>query len=132
MTARAWHHVGTGGGCTALQTNVGGLYALLTDADREALAPDASTTTFVLGLYLDTADGSNDQIDYCEGTRAECEAWLADMLARTFSVNGEDAIDLATLASYNRHDIDAVLGASRLAVGETWGGGAGGDVRRIS
>lgn len=73
---RRWYRTSTSGGCTADRLDLDdGRYALLTDGseDRECLAPDASTTVYVIGLY--TAD--EDQIDYSEGTREECLAWLA-------------------------------------------------------
>lgn len=85
-----WYHTGTGGGCTAEQADLpGGLYALLTDADRDACAPDESTTTFVIGLYQNADDGSNDQLDWHEGTRAECMAWLKAKIAGAYLI-GED------------------------------------------
>lgn len=77
-----WYLTHTGGGCTAEQRDfAGGLYALLTDADRDATAPTRETTSFLVGLYRNEEDGSNDQIDYHEGTREACESWLAAKVA---------------------------------------------------
>ncbi len=55
-----------------------------------------------------------------------------ELEARCFIVNGEAPCFAPDFIEYNRHDPDALYGAGQLRVGETWGGGAGGDVRRIA
>lgn len=52
--------------------------------------------------------------------------------ARRYVVNGEEPIDEATLIEHNQHDPEVLLAVRRLQVGETWGGGSGGDVKRIA
>lgn len=51
---------------------------------------------------------------------------------RRFRVNGEaEVVDALVFILANREDPCALLGAGALGVGETWGGGAGGDVVRL-
>lgn len=50
----------------------------------------------------------------------------------TFSVNGEEPISAHDLIGANLHDPAVLAEAGALQIGESAGGGAGGDVRRIS
>lgn len=63
---------------------------------------------------------------------AKNKARWPSLRKRWFSVNDERPISGADLVRYNLHDPDVLDGASRLRVGQMWGGGAGGHVTRVA
>lgn len=64
---------------------------------------------------------------------AYVDAWSPLRGGAVFIVNGEATpCSAEDYIEANRHDPEALYGVGALQVGETWGGGAGGDVRRIA
>ena len=67
-----------------------------------------------------------------EASDAALERFVAmGNLDRTFVVNGEEPCSAEDLIAANLHDPVVLVEAGELGVGETAGGGAGGDARRI-
>jgi hypothetical protein len=73
-----WHHVQTGGGCTALRLELpDGRYALLTDGDVIDQAPREDSEDLLVALYApsDTIGGEGHLAETYVATREEAAAW---------------------------------------------------------